>query len=260
MFLSHDLEPKNYGQEKPQENRDMLKENKTCLCLATVLGPVFCFWYFGANLATIVVIAFICSFFSVYLFRTIERRPRDPSNGAIIFAKWEQFLFLIIGLITGVFWVFILANELVTCISVLGDAMNLSAATLGLTILSIGNNLQDLLADVLVHNKGLHDMAVGGIFGTPCFDVMLTLGLGFAYAAGVGGEYDFDFDSTIPLAFALIIIVFIFHMVYLPLAGWKYNRAVAMFLIGVYFFAMGMLVAMEAGHLPVWNTQTANSS
>jgi len=151
--------------------------------------------------------------------------------------------------------VFVIAEELVACISVIGDALGLTAATLGLTILAIGNNLQDILADVLVANKNLYDMAVGGIFGTPCFDVMLTLGIGFTYAAATYGDYAFDFDGTVPLAFVLIIIGFIMHMVYLPVMDWKYTKAWGIWLMVYYFFCMGLLVATEVGHLPIWNTQ-----
>jgi len=194
-------------------------------------------------------------FFSVSLFRSIQTLPRE-GNGAIHYSKIQQGYFLLVGLFVSVTWVFAFAEELVSCISVIGDALNISSATLGLTILSIGNNLQDLLTDVIVANKGLSDMAVGGIFGTPCFDVMLTLGISFTYAASAqGGSYEFDFDNTVPLAFILHISMFIVHLIYLPISGWKYTKTAAYFLIGYYFFVMGLLVAMEAGRLPVWNTQ-----
>lgn len=70
-----------------------------------------------------------------------------------------------------------LANIIVEVLIVYELITGVSAALLGLTVLSWGNSLGDLFASIAISKKGLGEMALTGCIAGPVFNLLLGLGL-----------------------------------------------------------------------------------
>lgn len=66
-----------------------------------------------------------------------------------------------------ILWIYIIANEMVDLLTSLGVILQVSDAILSITVLSWGNSLSDLVADVLIARQGFVEMALGGVYGGP---------------------------------------------------------------------------------------------
>lgn len=58
-----------------------------------------------------------------------------------------------------------------------GYTLNISDTVMGLTFLSIGVTLPDIVSSLLVVRKGLGDMAVCNALGSNIFEILVGLGL-----------------------------------------------------------------------------------
>lgn len=76
-----------------------------------------------------------------------------------------------------ILWIYMLANIIVDVLIVFELISGISAALLGLTVLSWGNSVGDLVASIAISKKGLGEMALTGCIAGPVFNLLLGLGL-----------------------------------------------------------------------------------
>ena len=76
-------------------------------------------------------------------------------------------------------WIYLIANEIVSLLKAFGVFFGLSDAILGLTILSWGNSIADLVADVAIARNGYPRMGFSACFGGPLFNLLLGIGIPF---------------------------------------------------------------------------------
>ena len=62
---------------------------------------------------------------------------------------------------------------MIDLLSLIGFITELSAGFLGVTLLSMGNSIGDLIADISVANLNFVDMAITGTYSCPTFNMML---------------------------------------------------------------------------------------
>ena len=73
-----------------------------------------------------------------------------------------SLLFCVLGVVSGLMWSYLLIGTLIDILSVIGVALNLEEAYLGLTILAIGNALPDALTTIALIKAGAGTMAISG--------------------------------------------------------------------------------------------------
>jgi sodium/potassium/calcium exchanger 6 len=87
------------------------------------------------------------------------------------------WLFQIASFFMSLVWIYMLCNLIVDVLLVFELITGVSAALLGLTVLSWGNSLGDAFASVAVSKKGFGEMAFTGCVAGPVFNLLLGLGL-----------------------------------------------------------------------------------
>ncbi|GJP38587.1 hypothetical protein CLOM_g23027 [Closterium sp. NIES-68] len=79
-----------------------------------------------------------------------------------------------------VFWIALVASELLGLLSALGIVLHVSPSILGITVLAWGNSVGDLVADVTIAKAGHPTMAIAGCFAGPMFNLMVGVGSALA--------------------------------------------------------------------------------
>jgi sodium/potassium/calcium exchanger 6 len=74
-------------------------------------------------------------------------------------------------------WIYMLANIIVDVLIVYELVSGVSAALLGLTLLSWGNSIGDAVASVAISRRGYGEMAMTGCVAGPVFNLLLGLGI-----------------------------------------------------------------------------------
>ncbi len=86
--------------------------------------------------------------------------------------------FLLLSFIVSISWIMMIAEELVSILTVLGIVSGIDLTILGLTVLAWGNATPDLINNISVARKGYATMAIGASLGGTSMDINLGVGIG----------------------------------------------------------------------------------
>ncbi len=103
--------------------------------------------------------------------------------------------FLLLAFVACVCWIYTIANELVALLVAVGTITQVSNSLLGLTVLSWGNSIGDLITNVSVARAGFPEMAIAGCYGGPVFNILLGLGIPMALAFLRNEQLEFALDD-----------------------------------------------------------------
>eukprot|EP01036_Dinobryon_divergens_P030199 gene30199-39402_t len=110
-----------------------------------------------------------------------------------------------------IFWIYMLAGELISCLSILGVILHLPPAFLGLTVLAWGNSVGDLFTNTAVARQGLGEMAIAGCYGGPIFNILVGLGVSLIFGSVKSYPNTFyfvlDTSSVLSLAFLFVSLL-----------------------------------------------------
>lgn len=138
----------------------------------------------------------------IYLLTHHSKAP----TGRVFATLWSLTAFVMC-----IFWVYMLAGELVSCLSALGTLLSLPPAFLGLTVLAWGNSVGDLFTNTAVAKQGLGEMAVAGCYGGPVFNILMGLGTSLLYASSQAYPRSFsvrlDASSVLSLVFLYVALL-----------------------------------------------------
>lgn len=114
-----------------------------------------------------IILAFACSGLVFYFTKDSE----DPPSTKFF---WILELSSFVMSLT---WVYMLAGVIVDILTTYELMSGISAAFLGLTVLSWGNSVGDAFATIAISKRGYGEMAFTGCIAGPVFNLMLGLGL-----------------------------------------------------------------------------------
>eukprot|EP00898_Chlorokybus_atmophyticus_P007374 jgi/Chlat1/7638/Chrsp64S07112 len=106
-------------------------------------------------------------FFSAVIYKTYPRDGRPPSYAMVL---------TLAAFIQSMVWMDLVATELIALFQVTGSVAKLSQEFLGVTLLSWGNALGDVIADIAVMRHGGYTMVMAAVFAGPMFNLMGSLG------------------------------------------------------------------------------------
>ena len=113
-----------------------------------------------------------CIAFTIYLIKVSKDEGADSGVDKKIKAipSCIKILFGIIGIILG-------GNLVVNSASNIAYSFGLSDKLVGLTIISIGTSLPELVTSMIAAVKGENDIAIGNVLGSNIFNILLILGV-----------------------------------------------------------------------------------
>jgi Ca2+/Na+ antiporter len=200
-----------------------------------IIDPIFVAFLFGylGDSAGGMPVWLLCIFISIvpaaslYLLTHHGRAPSNP----LFSITWTLGAFFMC-----IVWIYILAGELMTCLSALGTILGIPPAFLGLTVLAWGNSMGDFFTNTSVAKQGLGEMAIAGCYGGPVFNLLMGMGCALAFASLQ--TYPAPFPVKLDLA-CIVSLVFLYVALISTVAivasrGYKIERTCGMYLISLY--------------------------
>lgn len=156
-----------------------------------------------------------------------------------------------------ILWIYALAGELITILSVLGDELRLPPAFLGLTVLAWGNSIGDFFTNTAVAKQGYGTMALAGCYGGPVFNLLIGFGSSLLYATIQAYSatpsrhyYHLSLDASSWISLVFIVIALSSTMCIVILRDYRMDRVFGMYLLtlyAVYSVVQAILVLVERG-------------
>ncbi len=96
-------------------------------------------------------------------------------------SKYEMpncpIIIYIFTLIMSLIWIWFTANLLISLIMTISNLMNINESFLGMTILTYGNSISDLMLNLSLVKLGYGEMALSGSIAGPLFNLLIGLGI-----------------------------------------------------------------------------------
>lgn len=86
-------------------------------------------------------------------------------------------LLSIFSLIISLIWIWFVANILIDLLITISHLMNIPESFLGITILTYGNSIPDLMLNLSLVKSGYGEMALSGSIAGPLFNLLIGLGI-----------------------------------------------------------------------------------
>lgn len=234
--------PASFARDATIPTLDETQWSKVLAVMHPIIGPLFAMFVIGLipSAGIIILIFLVGSILALLIYLTTS--TSRPPHGAIFAATWALTAF---GMC--VLWIYALAGELITVLSVLGDELHLPPAFLGLTVLAWGNSIGDFFTNTAVAKQGLGTMALAGCYGGPVFNLLMGFGSSLFYATVQSYPKPFpvilDASSILSLSFLLFSLTSTVALVYLR--GYRMDRQCGIYLLSLYALystAQGILV------------------
>ena len=180
--------------------------------------------------------AFITTFFfscapatAIYLLTKASSPPDDTAFGLF----WT-----FCGFCMCVCWIYLFAEELVTCLNAVGEIFAISPGILGLTLLAWGNSVGDFFSNISVAKQGRCEMAIAGCYAGPAFNMLVGLGICFLLvtARQYPNAYHVKLDEASTLSVIFLFLVLISSGFIVVLRDFKIDQYFGIYLIVVYGF------------------------
>ncbi len=140
--------------------------------------------------AAILFAAFLC--FLAYTLRIAKNGTgeEDTDGTEEDLPTWKSVLFIVLGLACLVFG----SNIFVSGATGVAQALGVSDAIIGLTIVACGTSLPELATSIVAARKGNSGIAIGNVIGSNVFNILMILGItGIACPMTVKGVTMVDF-------------------------------------------------------------------
>jgi len=140
----------------------------------------------------------------------------------------------VVSFVNSILWIAGFSYLMVWWATLVGDALGISDAVMGLTFLAAGTSVPDLITSVLVAKEGKGDMAVSSSIGSNLFDVTVGLPLPWLIYCAVN-QKAVDVNSVgmacnIGMLFLMLIVVFLSILAF----KWKMTKAMGGIMLVLY--------------------------
>ena len=119
---------------------------------------------------------------------------------------WKLIVMIVLGIVA----VVVGSQVSVDAASAIATALGVSDRIIGLTIVSVGTSLPELVTSVNASLKGRNDIAIGNIIGSNIFNILFVLGTASLVAPmGIPFASHFLYDGIIAIAAIVLFMLFI---------------------------------------------------
>ncbi len=180
---------------------------------------------------------------AAYLALTIHFERRNPTAAADVYEAESEFLtgksrgsgLPWLQMIAGLVLTIVGARYLVIGAISLAEAVGMSEAVIGLTIVAIGTSMPELITSIIAARRGESDVALGNIIGSNIFNILGILGVTALLQPLQVPDVIGRFDIWVMCGATIALIVF-------ARSGWRIGRREGVALSGGYAAYLGYLV------------------
>ena len=130
-----------------------------------ILYLVYSFYINNIHLFIILLIISILISLLLYYYTSKYEMPNCP------------IIICIFTLIMSLIWIWFTANLLISLLMTISNLMNINESFLGMTILTYGNSISDLMLNLSLVKLGYGEMALSGSIAGPLFNLLIGLGI-----------------------------------------------------------------------------------
>lgn len=187
-----------------------LRRDATAVLLATILLMILSVDGFLGIIDAIVLLVLL----AVYLTIAYKSELRQFSNSDLTYTAIKPkiefssfvkpFLFTVFGLVLLIMG----ARSLLNGALGISEALQISEAVVGLTVVAVGTSLPELTISLLAVIRGNTDVAVGNILGSNLFNLLGILGIAVLFEPISVNQRILEFDQWILLGTAIILFIF----------------------------------------------------
>lgn len=173
---------------------------------------LICLGYFDGNLSKLDGIIFWILFlvFLYYLYRLTKKGDDSAIDDIPELSENDRLWKLIVWIVLGIVCVVLGSQLTVDGASYIAKSFGVSDRIIGLTIVSIGTSLPELVTSVSASLKGKNDIAIGNIIGSNIFNILFVLGTASLVApTPILFASNFLLDGLIAIAAILLFMLFI---------------------------------------------------
>ncbi len=152
-----------------------------------------------------VVLLIFFGLFFIYIFRNLRDNKNVSDDDTKIFSPLRTMLFIAIG-----FAALIIGSKLVINNSVkIAQVFGVSEKLIGLTIVSAGTSLPELVTSAVAAYKKRSDIAIGNIIGSNIFNIYLVLGIS-SVISPIRYNPSFNTDILVYIGATLLLFIAMF--------------------------------------------------
>ena len=177
--------------------------------------------------------------FLMYMYYTVKGAKKgstDSSSTATVYSGWKSALLMVIGLagLIGGSEVFVEGATKVA------QALGVSDAIIGLTIVAGGTSLPELATSVVSARKGNSGIAIGNVLGSNIFNILMILGV-----TGLISPMSYSGITLVDMSVMVVsmLLLWMFSFTKYTVARWE-----GAVLILIYFVYLTYLVMGAMGH------------
>ena len=201
-----------------------------------ILYLVYDLYFNDIKILVIVLANVVLLTFVFYFFTSKYKIPNYP------------IFICIFTLILSIIWIWFSANILIELLIAISKLINIPDSFLGITLLTYGNSLPDLMLNLSLVKIGYGEMALSGSITGPLFNLLIGLGLPLIKLIIKFGKIEIDFFNRNNIVSIICLGLSIGDLIILGLlaksVNYKLNMRIAIvsFIIYFIFFVLGCLL------------------
>ena len=184
-------------------DKEILKRELPLSVIVTAVLLGMCLM--GGSIGTIDGLLLLIGFvgFVVYMVVSALKNRTEAEENVKVLPMWLSLIYIAGGMAAIVFG----GDKVVENASAIAREFGLSETLIGLTIVSMGTSLPELVTSIVAATKNESDLALGNVVGSNLFNILMVLGAAGAISpVAVGMESIYDMIILIVLSLGVIVM------------------------------------------------------
>ena len=216
--------------KKIEVKESMIKAEYPFMIFAGVLMTIFCL---SDLMITRIEGMILFTFIVLFVAYTVTQAIKGRKNIEVEEPKYSVMI-SIIRSIFGLAMIILGGQWVVNSASSIALSMGLSEALVGLTIVSIGTSLPELVTSIVATRKGQSDIAIGNVVGSNIFNILFILGASSLVKPIGAASALFTDLSVMLIAFVICFLIAKFKK--------AYDKKDGIFLIALFIAYMAYII------------------
>ena len=182
-------------------NREIVRRDLLINILVSVLLFGFALTGKLSKISGIIFIVMLIGYLSMLVSSTRKNQKSGQEEEKTILPLWKSLIFIVIGVACIIYG----GNLVVNHATILAHAWGWSETLIGLTIVSVGTSLPELVTSVVAANKGESGLSLGNALGSNIMNILFILGV-----SSIMGDLTVLHENIIDMVVLVAISVLMF--------------------------------------------------